>query len=330
MQELDIVRFDYEMPLSFVDNPPPARRGSLSEEHIKNDVRFSSQLPSRAETPVGRPLSGQFRLPSPPPPAKDPFLRRVAFDTFDNKEATDFSLTLRSKHLDYKYTRLSRTILIGVEKNRHSEAALEWLLEELVEDGDEVVCLRAIDPNSKMSSSDSALEERQYRAEAESFLQGILAKNINDKKISLIVEFPVGRVQDMIQRTIQIYEPAIFVVGTRGKSMDGFMGLVPGSVSKYCLQHSPVPVIVVRPSHKRAKKKAKREADPTRRAYRELLATSSSDRNAIRIYDQGSTGNRLPPQLPQFLQIPERSASRPQSVEVSRTSSPFERLLYNF
>lgn len=46
---------------------------------------------------------------------------------------------------------------------------------------------------------------------------------------------------------IKIYAPACLIVGTRGKSLGGIQGLLPGSVSKYCLQNSPVPVVVVRP-----------------------------------------------------------------------------------
>lgn len=37
-----------------------------------------------------------------------------------------------------------------------------------------------------------------------------------------------------------------------------------GSVSKYCLSHSPVPIIVVRPESKVRKAMAKRRADPKR------------------------------------------------------------------
>lgn len=51
-------------------------------------------------------------------------------------------------------------------------------------------------------------------------------------------------------------------------------GLLPGSVSKYCLQQSPIPVVVVRPSTKREKKKQKRLADPTRRSYGNILQIS--------------------------------------------------------
>ena len=50
--------------------------------------------------------------------------------------------------------------------------------------------------------------------------------------------------------------------------------MLPGSVSKYCLQHSPVPVIVVRPSSKREGKKKKRLLDPARRGYRDILDKS--------------------------------------------------------
>lgn len=41
---------------------------------------------------------------------------RVSFDTFDNKDATDISFTLVSKHKDYAYTRRSRTFLCGTDR----------------------------------------------------------------------------------------------------------------------------------------------------------------------------------------------------------------------
>jgi hypothetical protein len=58
--------------------------------------------------------------------------------------------------------------------------------------------------------------------------------------------------------------------------LGGFQGLLPGSVSKYCLQHSPVPVIVVRPTSKRDKARSKRANDPDRQGYRDILAKSES------------------------------------------------------
>lgn len=73
---------------------------------------------------------------------------------------------------------------------------------------------------------------------------------------------------------INLYEPAILVVGTRGRNLGGFQGLLPGSVSKYCLQSSPVPVIVVLPEYKRDKSRVKRAQDPSRQSYKELLEKS--------------------------------------------------------
>ena len=76
---------------------------------------------------------------------------------------------------------------------------------------------------------------------------------------------------------IEFYEPAILIVGTRGKSLGGFQGLLPGSISKFCLQNSAVPVIVVRPNMQRSRGKRKRQQDPTRTGYRDLLEAAGTD-----------------------------------------------------
>ena len=66
-------------------------------------------------------------------------------------------------------------------------------------------------------------------------------------------------------------------MGTRGRNLGGFQGLLPGSVSKYCLQNSPVPVIVVRPNAQRARTKRKREKNPHRHGYKDLLDKAGTD-----------------------------------------------------
>lgn len=53
-------------------------------------------------------------------------------------------------------------------------------------------------------------------------------------------------------------------------------------MSKYCLQNSPVPVIVVRPSKKRDKKKKRRLADPSRSGYKDILEKSKTLRKSER------------------------------------------------
>lgn len=74
-------------------------------------------------------------------------------------------------------------------------------MDELVEDGDEIVCLRVVDKDSKINS-DASLQEEKYKTEARKFLDQIQAKNDEVKSISLILEFAVGRVQETIQRMV--------------------------------------------------------------------------------------------------------------------------------
>lgn len=83
----------------------------------------------------------------------------------------------------------------------------------------------------------------------------------------------------------------MLVVGTRGRSLGGIQGLVNtrNSFSKYCLQYSPVPVVVVRPTEKRNKKKEKRAADATRQTYASMLSAThgkhEADSEATNAYD---------------------------------------------
>ncbi|KAJ5814158.1 UspA [Penicillium pulvis] len=240
-----------------------------------------------------RPLSVSRGL-SPPPPKT--YERGVSFDTFDNRDAADFSLTMNYKHKGYQSTRRSRTFLCGTDQNDYSEFALEWLLDELVDDGDEIVCLRAVEKDSRMAS-DAAIEARKYHQEAERLFEQVIQKNSQDEKaISLVLELAVGKVEDIIQRMIRIYEPVMLVVGTRGRNLKGVHSLLPGSVSKYCLQQSPIPVIVVRPSPKREKKKKKRRADPTRRSYNHIL--EMSEQRGGRIFDTSSSTESSASRLP--------------------------------
>lgn len=81
---------------------------------------------------------------------------------------------------------------------------------------------------------------------------------------------------------ISMYEPAMLIVGTRGRSLGGIQGLMNtrNSFSKYCLQYSPVPVVVVRPTEKRIKKKAKRANDASRQTYIGMLSATQGRHEA--------------------------------------------------
>ncbi|KAK3632719.1 hypothetical protein LTR56_016189 [Elasticomyces elasticus] len=199
------------------------------------------------------------RMSSPPAPKQ--FVPGVSFDTFSNPSASDFSLTLNRKHRSYEYTKRSRTFLCGTDTNEYSDTALDYLLDELVDDGDEIVCLRVVEKDSKDAFrwSGGGQGEKGYRAEAERFIEGIERKNTDDRAISLVLEFSIGKVQDAIQQMIRIYEPAILVVGTKGRSLTGYGSLLSSGI---------------RPSRKRAAKKRKREEDKTRGGYQDVLDKS--------------------------------------------------------
>lgn len=127
------------------------------------------------------------------------FQPRVSFDTFD--KPADFieesSFTLMAKHKDYEYTKRSRTFLCGFDENEYSTYALQWLINELVDDGDEIVCLRVVEKEDTIAG-DRSVETGRYKREADATMQDIQSRNHENKAINLILEFSVGKVNKVI------------------------------------------------------------------------------------------------------------------------------------
>ncbi|CZS78165.1 unnamed protein product [Fusarium graminearum] len=208
----------------------------------------------------------------------DRFQKHVAFDNVPTGEPTKnnaISFTLNVRHKGYQARRRSRCFMVGVDEHAYSDYALQWLLEELVDDGDEVVCVRVVEKELRFSN-------REYREDAEKVMRGILDRNGNNRAINIVLEYAVGKLHTTFQVLIQMYQPAMLIVGTRGRTLGGLQGLVNtrNSFSKYCLQYSPVPVVVVRPTEKRVKKKSKRANDSARQTYVSMLAANSGKHEA--------------------------------------------------
>jgi len=143
--------------------------------------------------------------------------------------------------------------------------ALDFAVDDLVEDFDELIVLRCFDPE------DLAKDDHDHlREQGKDLMRYIQERNseFGGKKISIIVEFVAGRVTDTIRRLLALYRPDSLIVGTRGqKGMIQTWGAAlgapgMGSISRYCLSQSPVPVIVVRPERKVQQSMEKRRADP--------------------------------------------------------------------
>ncbi|KAI0826109.1 hypothetical protein BC629DRAFT_1276245 [Irpex lacteus] len=192
---------------------------------------------------------------------------KVGFDTFENPQASMFSFTLHVQSEGYARSKNTRVYLCAASPDESGSQALDWALDSLVQEGDELIVFRGVD------SDDLSKDHAVYREEARELMRQVQEKSTEydpDRKLSIIVEFIAGSVTDSIDRLIALYRPDSVVVGTRGQrgmlqawgAALGGSGV--GSVSKYCLSHSPVPIIVVRPESKVRKVLAKRRADPKR------------------------------------------------------------------
>ncbi|TID02465.1 Universal stress protein A family protein C25B2.10 [Colletotrichum higginsianum] len=219
----------------------------------------------------------RIRASSPPP---ERFQSHVAFDNLPLGEATKsntLSLTLDVRHKGYQAQRRSRTFMVGVDEHAYSDYALQWLLDELVDDGDEVVCVRVIEKELRAAETNKA-----YQDEAQKIMDSIVKRNGLNRAIKIVLEYASGKLHATFQQLIQMHQPAMLIVGTRGRSLGGIQGLVNtrNSFSKYCLQYSPVPVVVVRPTEKREKKKSKRKNDSERQTYVRMLSATGGKHEA--------------------------------------------------
>ena len=143
-------------------------------------------------------------MPLTPDAENSRFKTHVSFDNFAGAEATEkntVSFTLNRKHKGYQFKRRSRTFMVGIDEHDYSNIALQWMLEELVDDGDEIICLRVIDKDSKMTS-DSNIKRRQYQKEARETMERIQARNDDNKAISIVLEYAVGKLESTFQKMV--------------------------------------------------------------------------------------------------------------------------------
>ncbi|KAL5497845.1 hypothetical protein ACEPAH_2776 [Sanghuangporus vaninii] len=189
--------------------------------------------------------------------AGEGYTPKVAFDTFENPDAPVFSYTLPVKSDGYKRSRMTRVFLVAASPDESGSEALDWVMESLVQDGDELIVFRGFD------AEELDRDHESVREEARELLRQVQRMNTEydpDRK-------EPGKVTQTIDRLIAMYRPDSLVVGTRGQRGVKVFGAAfggMGSVSKYCLQASPVPVIVVRPERKVRKTMMKRRLDPKR------------------------------------------------------------------
>jgi hypothetical protein len=73
----------------------------------------------------------------------------------------------------------------------------------LVDDGDEIICLRVVDKDAKVVN-DRNVERRQYQKEAKDLMQRIQDRNDDNRAISIVLEFAVGKVHTTFQKMARL------------------------------------------------------------------------------------------------------------------------------
>jgi hypothetical protein len=151
-------------PPSFIALPPrePPRRSALKHPSRPGTPTTSPPPGSGPTSPFASAASGALSPPSllsplppamlgspphapaPPLPAAGGFAAKVSFDTFENPAASMFSYTLRARAGGYARARDTRVFLCASSPDASGARALEWALDALAQDGDELVVFRGV------------------------------------------------------------------------------------------------------------------------------------------------------------------------------------------
>lgn len=87
--------------------------------------------------------------------------------------------------------------MIGVDEHAYSDCALVWLLNNMVDDGDEIICVRVLE-------STTLRPEKNYQDDAKRLLETIKSKNELNKAISIVLEYSVGKLHDTFQQLVRV------------------------------------------------------------------------------------------------------------------------------
>ncbi|AOW05279.1 hypothetical protein LXG23DRAFT_33684 [Yarrowia lipolytica] len=149
--------------------------------------------------------------------------------------------SLAAKHPGVKLSYHARTVLFSYTGKQQADNALKWLMDELIEDNDELVCLKIIDKHS-------AKDVEKYHKQAADILRAVVAEADKvGKKLTIDVELGQGSVSKVVKHCTYLYQPALAVVA-RTNYIDPRVSEMPkDTATNYLLRSSVVPVIVVRP-----------------------------------------------------------------------------------
>lgn len=83
--------------------------------------------------------------------------------------------------------------MVGVDEHAYSDYALRWLLENMVDDGDEVICVRVIE---------TPIRDKSYHDDAVKMMHRIQEMNTLNRAISIVLEYSVGKLHATFQQLV--------------------------------------------------------------------------------------------------------------------------------
>lgn len=123
-----------QKPSPFLPVPSPAVSGSGTP--VPGGLSSSSSLLEPPQSPSH---------PTIPLVASHGYTPKVSFDTFEDPQASMFSYTLHVQSDGYSRNRSTRVFLCASSPDDSGRQALDWALDSLVQDGDELIVFRGID-----------------------------------------------------------------------------------------------------------------------------------------------------------------------------------------
>jgi nucleotide-binding universal stress UspA family protein len=136
-------------------------------------------------------------------------------------------------------------ILVAVDCSEHSAQALRWAVAHAGGAQIEVVTAWSLFEQLHGDEFDPMFDEEQARARVEAFLANTLGEGRPaDLLVTLVNDLAASAILD------RAHDADLVVVGSRGHG--GFVGLLVGSVSDKVVHHADCPVVVIRPSARRA------------------------------------------------------------------------------
>lgn len=156
------------------DSPPhriiPNYHSLSSPIPLRSALKHGDSCRARTSPPASPPLPASpapaLRHPSLSLPSASPsplqsnggYTPKVSFDTFENPAASMFSFTLSAESVGYARTPQTRVFLCAASQDESGRQALDWALDSLVQDGDELVVFRGFDEDDLGASACNRLD----------------------------------------------------------------------------------------------------------------------------------------------------------------------------